>query len=153
SLEILKGDTGGTAFDIKLTGPRLADNAINRTADMVALLTPLIDTLIVNRERMFDHAGDGFTTAVALCDTLVEHGGMSFRTAHHTLGRLVRMAAERGLTYRDVDSALLDEAARDITGTGAGLDDKTIRRSLDPSAFVASHNGYGGPAPRRVQQM
>ena len=151
-IDVLKGDTGGTAFDIKLTGPRLADNAVNRTADMVSLLTPIVETLILHRSRMAERAGDGFTTAVALADTLVEHK-LSFRTAHHILGRLVRLATERNLGYRDVDAALLDEAARDITGDPAGLSDAEIRRALDPQGFVSSRHGLGGPAPRQVKAM
>lgn len=152
SLDILKGDTGGTAFDIKLTGPKLADNAVNRTADMVSLLAPIIETLILNRSRMAERAGDGFTTAVALADTLVEHG-LPFRTAHHILGRLVHIATERKLGYRDVDTALLDEAARDITGAPVRLSNAEIRRALDPEGFVRSRHGYGGPAPRQVKLM
>ena len=152
SLEILKGDTGGTAFDIKLTGPRIADNTVNRTADMVSLITPLIKTLIVNRERMLERAGDGFTTAVALADSLVERG-YSFRTAHHIMGRLVNIASERKLGYREVDKKLLDEAARDITGGGAGMSDKAIRKALDPVEFVRARDGYGGTSPTRVRQM
>jgi argininosuccinate lyase len=151
-LEILKGDTGGTAFDVKLTGPRIADNAVNRTADMVALLTPLVTTLIVNRERMLERAGDGFTTAVSLADAMVERG-FSFRTAHHIMGRLVRLAAERDLTYRDVDSKLVDEAARDITGKRANLPEAFIRKALDPRQFVLERGGVGGTSPRRVRQM
>lgn len=151
-LEILKGDTGGTAFDIKLTGPRIADNAVNRTADMVALITPLVSTLIVNRERMLDRAGDGFTTAVSLADAMVERG-FSFRTAHHIMGRLVRIAVERKLGYQDVDTKLLDEAARDITGKAIKLPNEFIRKALDPRQFVLARNGYGGTSPRRVRQM
>jgi argininosuccinate lyase len=152
SLEILKGDTGGTAFDIKLTGPRIADNAVNRTADMVELITPIVRTLIVNRERMLERAGDGFTTAVALADTLVERG-LSFRTAHHIMGRLVHIATERKLGYRDVDTALLDEAARDITGKPLKLANEVIRKALDPRQFVMTRGGQGGTSPARVRQM
>jgi argininosuccinate lyase len=151
-LEILKGDTGGTAFDIKLTGPRIADNAVNRTADMVALLTPLVSTLIVHRERMLERAGDGFTTAVSLADAMVERG-LSFRTAHHIMGRLVRMATERDLSYREIDSRLLDEAARETTGKPLGMSDESIRKALDPRDFVLKRNGHGGTSPRRVRQM
>ncbi len=152
TLEILKGDTGGTAFDIKLTGPKIADNAVNRTADMVALITPLVQTLIVHRERMLERAGDGFTTAVALADTLVERG-LSFRTAHHIMGRLVRLAAERNLGYQDVDKNLLDEAAREITGKSTGMDTSEIQSALDPREFVKARSGYGGTSPQRVRQM
>lgn len=152
TLEILKGDTGGTAFDIKLTGPKIADNAVNRTADMVSLITPIVKTLIINRERMLERAGDGFTTAVALADRLVEHG-LSFRTAHHIMGRLVRMASERNLTYRDIDAKILNEAAREITGKDANLSTAAIKKALDPREFVNARNGYGGTSPQRVREM
>lgn len=152
SLEILKGDTGGTAFDIKLTGPRIADNAVNRTADMVDLITPIVRTLIVNRERMLERAGDGFTTAVSLADALVERG-FSFRTAHHIMGRLVHIATERKLGYRDVDTELLDEAARAITGKALKLGNEAIRKALDPRQFVMARDGHGGTSPTRVRQM
>jgi argininosuccinate lyase len=152
SLEILKGDTGGTAFDIKLTGPRIADNSLNRAADMAALITPLIRTMILNKKRMLESAGDGFTTAVTLADTMVEKG-LSFRTAHHIVGRLVRMAAERKFTYRDVTPALVNEAAREITGHDLKFTAAAIRDALDPTGFVESRKGMGGPARAEVKRM
>lgn len=151
-LEVLRGDTGGTAFDIKLTGPRIGDNSLNRVADMVELLTPIIRTLILKKDRMFETAGDGFTTAVTLADTMVQHG-LSFRTAHHIVGRLVRMAAERKLSYRDVTPALLNEASREITGRDINLTAAAIKAALDPAGFVQSRQGLGGPAPREVRRM
>jgi argininosuccinate lyase len=151
-LEILKGDTGGTAFDIKLSGPRIGDQCVNRVADMVALINPLIRTLILKKERMLETAGDGFTTAVALTDTIVEHG-YSFRTAHHIVGRLVRLATDRKLTYRDITPAILNEAAREIVGHDLRLDARTIKRSLDPVGFVQARKGLGGPAFGEVRRM
>jgi argininosuccinate lyase len=69
------------------------------------------------------------------------------------MGRLVRIAAERDLTYRDVDSKLVDEAARDITGKPANLPEAFIRKALDPRQFVLERGGVGGTSPRRVRQM
>ena len=151
-LEILKGETGGTAFDIKLTGPRIADNTVNRVADMAALMTPLIETLSLKRERMFESAGDGFTTAVALVDAMVGHG-LSFRSAHHVVGRLVRMAADAGLTYHDVTPELLNKAAREIIGHDLKLSKADIRNALDPASFVRARSGLGGPADKEVRRM
>lgn len=151
-LEILKGETGGTAFDIKLSGPRIADNAVNRVADMAALITPLITTLNLKRERMFESAGDGFTTAVALVDAMVEHG-LSFRSAHHIVGRLVRMAADERLTYRDVTPQMLDKAAVEIIGRALKLSKADIRNALDPARFVRARAGLGGPAEKEVKRM
>ena len=116
------------------------------------LMTPLVRTLILKKERMFETAGDGFTTAVALTDTIVEHGH-SFRTAHHIVGCLVRLATARGLTYRDITPAILNEAAREIIGRDLGLDARTIRTALDPVGFVQARRGLGGPAFGEVKRM
>lgn len=151
-LEILKGDTGGTAFDIKLTGSRIADNAVNRVADMVTLVAPVLKTLRLNRERMLSSASDGFTTAVGLADTLV-HTGLSFRTAHLIVGTLVKTASERKLGYRDVNRSLLGEAARQVIGREVDLDDAAIKASLDPQEFIRNRRGNGGPAPEEVRRM
>ena len=151
-LEVLKGETGGTAFDIKLSGPRIADNAVNRVADMAALITPLIETLILKRERMFESAGDGFTTAVSLVDAMVEHG-LSFRSAHHVVGRLVRMCTDAKLTYRDVTPDLLNKAAREILGHDLKMTKADIRNALDPASFVRARSGLGGPAEKEVKRM
>jgi argininosuccinate lyase len=84
---------------------------------------------------------------------MVVERGFSFRTAHHIMGRLVRLCAERGLGYQHVDPDLVDEAARDITGKPAGLSKAFIEKALDPRQFVAARDGYGGTAPKRVRQM
>ena len=53
----------------------------------------------------------------------------------------------------ELAEALLDEAARDITGAPVQLTNAQIRRALDPEGFVRSRRGYGGPAPRQVKLM
>jgi argininosuccinate lyase len=151
-LEILKGDTGGTAFDIKLTGPRVADNALGRVTDMVLLLTPILRTLHLNRDRMLSMAGDAFTTAVALADRLAQTG-LSFRTAHLIVGTLVKTAVERNLGYRDIDRALLNEAARQVAGHDVDIDDAAIQEALDPRGFIKRGSGQGGPSPDEVMKM
>jgi argininosuccinate lyase len=151
-LEVLKGDTGGTGFDIKLVGPKIAHNAIEKTANMVLLLTPLLRTLRLNVERMHAMAGEGFTTAVGLADAIVAKG-LSFRTAHLVTGCLVRMALDRGIAYHQVNASLVDEAARDVIGQPVGLDNETVRRALDVSQFVLSRDSVGGPAPGEMGRM
>ena len=151
-LEILKGDTGGTAFDIKLTGPQVANNALNRVADMVMLLTPIIKTLQLNREQMLATAGDAFTTALGLADRLVQTG-LSFRTAHLIVGTVVKRAVEQKLGYRDVNSALLNEAAQEVAGHDVDIDDAAIQEALDPRGFIIRGSGDGGPAPDEVMKM
>ena len=65
------------------------------------------------------------------------------------LGETIAITGKAGEDF----AALLDEAAREITGKPAGLSDAAIRKALDPRQFVNERNGYGGTSPRRVRQM
>jgi argininosuccinate lyase len=124
-------------------------------AASLAVLTGLIDRLHVDEARMRNAAEQGFGTAVAVADRLVELG-VAFRAAHHILGALVRTAEARG-----VGLAALDDA--ELAATLAGSDD-TLARELaaDPSvpadlraastidAALARPDVIGGTAPGRV---
>jgi argininosuccinate lyase len=151
--DVLKGDTGGTAFDIKLVGPRIADTAVGRTADMVRLTSQVVRTLHINRDRMAQAAGAGFSTAVELADTLVRKYGLSFRSAHLVTGHLVRLATEQRLEYRDVGPALVEQAAQAVVGRRLGISEDDVRSALDPVAFLNTRNSAGGPGQTEVARM
>lgn len=151
--DVLKGDTGGTAFDIKLVGPRIADTAVGRTHDMVRLITRVMRTLRLERERMAQRAGEGFSTAVELADTLVRKYGLSFRSAHLVTGRLVRVATEQRLEYRDVGPALVEQAAEAVVGRRLGITEAEVRKALDPVEFIRTRNALGGPGEAEVTRM
>jgi argininosuccinate lyase len=76
----------------------------------------------------------------------VSQQGLPWRTAHQIVGILVRLCEERGLGPADVTPQLLDEAAVAYHGAPAGLDQATIRDSLDPGRFIAARTLQGGPA-------
>ncbi len=62
-------------------------------------------------------------------------------------------ALDRGIAHRQVNSSLVDEAARDVVGQPIGLDNETIQRALDVAEFVRSRDGIGGPAPGEVRRI
>lgn len=115
------------------------------------LLTGTLGSLTVDRERMAQRAGAGFSTATELAAVLHRETDLDFRTAHRVVGRLVGLAAGRGIRPDDVDSGLLDEAASEVLGRPAGLSVDQVRRALDPHGFVAAHTVLGGPAPGPVR--
>lgn len=116
------------------------------------LLRGAIETLTVHRDRCAARAAAGFATATELAATVHRESGLDYRSAHRVVGHLVLLATRRGIAPSNVDSALLDEAARDILGTSAGLSDQQVRDALDPRGFVAAHTVRGGPAKQPLQQ-
>jgi argininosuccinate lyase (EC 4.3.2.1) len=72
---------------------------------VLAAMTGMVDDLVPNVARMAAAAGSGFSTATDLADWLVRVLGLPFRDAHHVTGRLVAIAAERGIELSDIPLA------------------------------------------------
>jgi argininosuccinate lyase len=103
------------AYQRDLQEDKPAFFAAVRTLDAsLSVMTGLVSTLIVNRERMRAAAEEGYTTATALADALVLRG-VPFRAAHHIVGGLVGGAEAESI------------------GTLAGLPDEAFRAALDGS--------------------
>jgi argininosuccinate lyase len=95
--------------------------------------------------RMRAAAEAGYSTATDLADWLVREAGLPFREAHHVVGRVVKLAEERGVGLAELDLATLREADERI-GEGA-------RAVLSVDASVGSRTSYGGTAPERVREQ
>jgi argininosuccinate lyase len=115
-------------------------------ANSLQLLTGTVGSMTIDRLRMAERAGAGFSTATELAAVLHREASLDFRTAHRVVGRLVGLATSRGVRPQGVGAELLDEAAREVLDRPAGLTDDQVRRALDPAAFVAAHTVLGGPA-------
>jgi argininosuccinate lyase len=116
----------------------------------------MLDTLTVDRERMREAAGEGFTTATSVADTLVRQG-VPFRAAHHVVGVLVARAEADGIGLDQLDDTAIRAAvaASDDTVARGLADDPeigaTLRAAADIDAALASCDVIGGTAPGRVR--
>lgn len=114
--------------------------------DIVAALRALtgaLHTLTVNRGRMAEVASLGHPTAIEIADYLTEHG-VPFRDAHAAVGRLVRLAEDRGVELAALDEADFAEADERLSGD--------IRDRLGLQSAVARRTSLGGTAPARVHE-
>ncbi|MQA07564.1 MAG: argininosuccinate lyase [Pseudonocardiaceae bacterium] len=126
--------------------------ACDELATSLRLLRGTLGTLTVHRERCEARAAAGFATATELAAVLHRNTDLDYRSAHRVVGHLVLVATNRGVEPSDVDSALLDEAARETLGRDTGLSDEQVRGALDPRGFVAAHDVPGGPAAEPVRR-
>ncbi|MDE2867437.1 MAG: argininosuccinate lyase [Chloroflexota bacterium] len=114
--------------------------------DVVAALRALtgaLRTLTVNRERMAEVASLGHSTAIEIADYLTERG-VPFRDAHAAVGRLVRLAEDRGVELADLEEADFVEADERLSGD--------VRDRLELQRAVARRTSLGGTAPARVRE-
>ena len=90
-------------------------------------------------------AAAGFATATDLADCLVRELGLPFREAHHVTGRLVALAAERGVGLEALSLAEIKTVEPRLT------DDVFAVLGVENS--VASRTSYGGTAPANVAEQ
>jgi len=97
-------------------------------------------------ERMLELVQNNFSAVTDLADTLVRVAGLSFREAHHVVGRTVRLAQERGLKSYEIDANLLSDAAEATIGKRIQLTAQQVKDALDPTMIVNARTGSGGPS-------
>ncbi len=123
--------------------------AVDWTASTVRILSGCLASLKFNMDRLEKSAGEGFSTATEMADSLVRITGMPFRTAHSIVGRI---AAGGGRPQLDD----LDGIALEIAGFKAsqkGFSQADLDRALDPKSNVAMRANAGGPAPQETERM
>ena len=121
-------------------------------ASALPLMTAVLKTLIVREERMLERAGAFWATATDLAAAIVRHADVPWRAAHHITGITVRLALDAGLSPSQINTALVDQAARTHFGRDIQLPADVLASAMDPAASVGRHKLPGGPAPERVRE-
>ena len=117
-------------------------DALQTLSLSLAAMTGMVDDLTPNPERMKAAAGSGYATATDLADWLVRTLKMPFREAHHVTGRIVALAAGRGVELEGLTLADLRSVEPRITADAFAV--------LGVERSVASRTSYGGTAPENV---
>jgi argininosuccinate lyase len=132
--------------------PRLWD-ALDTVKPTLRILRGALETVEFKPDRMLAKAGEGFSTATELADTILRETGLPFRTCHTIVATLVSRAIEEGRKPEEINSAYLDEVAQKILGRPLRIEDEKVRKALDPKGFVESRRSIGSPRPDEVRRM
>jgi argininosuccinate lyase len=111
----------------------------------LAAMTGMVEDLTPDPKRMKEAAGAGYATATDLADWLVRVLNMPFREAHHATGRIVALAASRGV---GLEKLTLDEMKSVEPRISEG-----VFSVLDVQRSVTSRTSYGGTAPVNVRRQ
>ncbi|TVR22309.1 MAG: argininosuccinate lyase [Anaerolineaceae bacterium] len=116
---------------------------VDTLSDLLPVLTAIISTLKLNPQRMRDSLG-GELLATELADYLVDKG-LPFRQAHHVIGGIVHLCAERACSFNDL--SLQDyQAAHPSFGAD-------VFEWLDFDRAMGRRVADGGTAPVAVRQQ
>lgn len=122
-----------------------ARETLNITRDMLL-------SVKFNHQRGEELAQANFSTATELADLMVQENKIPFRLAHQIVGRVVSTALEENMKPEQIDSAFLDQIARQINGKPFKIRDDLVKKALDPMEVVKTRKVTGGPAPESVKK-
>jgi argininosuccinate lyase len=108
----------------------------------IAAMTGMVRDLKANPERMRAVASADYSVATDLADWLVRKVGLPFRQAHHVTGRLVGIAADKGVDLDKLSLAEMQAVEPKI--------DRGVYRVLTVEASVNARKSLGGTAPSNV---
>jgi argininosuccinate lyase len=118
------------------------------SVDTLEVLLPafsgMVATLTFNTARMAELAPQGFSLATDVAEWLVREG-VPFRVAHEVAGACVRRCEELGIELHQLSDDQFAEISPHLT--------PSVRDVLTAEGSVASRNGRGGTAPRRVREQ
>lgn len=117
-------------------------DAIDTVKDTLRAFIEMMAGVEPNREEMRKALLAGYPTATDLADYLARRG-VPFRTAHDIVGRVVRLASERGCDIADLTLEELREFSDVIT--------EDVYDVLTLEGSVAARNHVGGTAPAQVR--
>jgi argininosuccinate lyase len=129
--------------------PRAMEEVVASTRLMAAV----VDGMTLDATRAGEAARRGFITAADLSDVLAQDAGLDYRTAHHVVGRAVKMLVDAGQDESALTPALLAEAAKASDGIDLVVDEALIARALDPDDAADTRLQQGSSAPGETEAM
>jgi argininosuccinate lyase len=128
-------------------------DTMDEVSGCLKVLTAALPTLKFNGGLALKRASEHYAQSVQLVNTLVTEEGVSFRTGHQIVGKLVREALEQGLKSTELTLDMLRQVARQELGRDISLSKASFKRALDPAAAVDSRKHGAGPAPKSTTKL
>ncbi|MDA0782541.1 MAG: argininosuccinate lyase [Rickettsiales bacterium] len=142
-LTVMKGLTLTYSKDMQEDKEPVFDAAENLSLCINAMAGMITD-MNVNKEKMKEAAGRGYSTATDLADWLVQNLGIPFRQCHSIAGRVVKLAEERGCKLEEIPLEDMQQIEPKIT--------EGILKVLSVESSVKSRTSYGGTSPENVEK-
>jgi argininosuccinate lyase len=149
-LTILKALPYSYNRDLQEITPHLW-SAVDTGKSMVNMVSGMLKTVEVDKERGLELAKSNFSTATEIADVIVREKKIPFRTAHKLVGRMVSVALQENVAPEDIDSEFLDRIAVSMDEKPINLGDEVIKKALDPYENVKVRTVVGGCSPHTVK--
>jgi argininosuccinate lyase len=116
----------------------------------ISALCEALTGMRVNTERMAAFASDYWCQSTSLVAYLVNERGMSFRTAHQILSKLMRKVVDKGVKPSELPVEWIGQEALAYTGKELEVTQAELNRVIDAMQCVRQRKYRAGSAPERV---
>ena len=127
--------------------------AIHTTAYYTHPYIFTLPAMTLNRERMLQSVQSGWAAATELGNRLVLDHDLDYRTVHDILNDFINTSKQAGIPAAEARIEDLEAAALSVTGRSLGMTEEALRRSLDPTSFIAATGSVGGVAIPETTRM
>lgn len=129
---------------------RFVWTALNEFEALIALLDVTVKTLTLKKDRMLQAAVGNYCTVTELANYFVRHDGISFRSAHNVVARLVGYMQDHGKLANEITREEVDLICLEVLGKSTTLTDELIKQALDPELNAQSKRTIGGSNKEEV---
>ncbi|TFJ93175.1 argininosuccinate lyase [Lentibacillus salicampi] len=128
-------------------------HAMEKLGSIYYLLSSVLMTMEVNKEKLLKRAQESFANVTELADTLVRTNDLSFRKAHEIVSSAVKdLVAKEKESLEEFHLDHLNAHAEKITGNKLNLTEEELEDALDPEHFIKIRSLEGGPSKDRVKK-
>jgi len=117
-------------------------DAIDTVKDCLRAFADMVPAILPRKEKMYEAAKRGFSTATDLADYLVRRG-VPFRDAHEIVGKSVGYGVQTGKDLSEMSLEELQQFSKNI--------EQDVFAVLTLEGSVAARNHIGGTAPNQVK--
>ncbi|HUY00397.1 MAG TPA: argininosuccinate lyase [Candidatus Deferrimicrobium sp.] len=119
----------------------------------IQVLTGLIATVKLNKEKIQNQIKNNFIMATELVDLLIKEYQIPFRTSYTIIGNLVKDFTKQNKKPEEITPEILIDYVKNNTPQKILISTEKIKKALDPLETIKRRVHIGGPAPKEEQRM
>ncbi len=129
-------------------------NSIEIGKMSIHVLTGLLSTMKLNKDKIESQMQDNFIIATELVDLLIKEYKIPFRTAYTIIGNLVKdFHQQNDKKPSQITAEILMKYVEKSASQKILVAEEKIKKAIDPLETIKRRSHIGGPAPQEVQRM
>jgi argininosuccinate lyase len=129
------------------------DGYCDTTSSMLRLTAEVVERMVVHKERYEHLLSEAWVTTNRLGNVLLVKYGMSYRSAHSVVARLVRNSTSRRIRKNDVTTEMLKDAGTQMCVEVPAITSEELRLALDHTEFLSNNISFGGVGPQEFERL